>query len=64
MRYREVGFGAPYMPSPEEVAERAERIRRSWFDPELRAQLGLKVAARLRNAAEPPEEQDGLDDEA
>mgnify|MGYP000023500209 CR=1 FL=1 len=56
MRYPREDSGAPYMPSPEELAERAEMVRRSWFDPELRAELGLKSVMLLRNSSESRDE--------
>lgn len=57
-RAKEDGFGAPFMPTPEELAERAEMVRRSWYDPELRERLGLK-SMRVLPVGE-PEEQDEL----
>lgn len=49
---------APYMPPPAELAERAERVRRSWSAPVLRAKLGLKYGNRLRNWGESDEQDD------
>lgn len=58
MSHPKVCAGAPYMPTLEELYERAERIRRSWSDAELRAKLGLTPATRLRSSEESYEEDD------
>jgi hypothetical protein len=52
MIYPREGEGAPYMPTPEELAERTEMVRRSWSDPALRAKLGLNSMMLLRNSGE------------
>lgn len=56
MSYRKDDVAAPFMPTPEELSERAERVRRSWSDPELRAELGLNDVTRLRNSGESDEQ--------
>ena len=53
MIYPRADDGATYMPTPEELAERTEMVRRSWSDPALRAKLGLDSVKLLRNSGDP-----------